>query len=66
MDMATELRSRMAARQVSVADVATLVGRTPVQVSRYRTGQTPIPLDVAQKLLSADLLSADSILGRAA
>ncbi len=64
MDMAAELRGRMASRRISVADVATMVGRTPVQVSRYRTAQTPIPLDVAQLLYQNDLLPLEALLGR--
>ncbi|MCW2922274.1 MAG: hypothetical protein JWL76_2148 [Thermoleophilia bacterium] len=63
MDMAADLRARMAARLVTVAEVAGLVGRTPMQVSRYRTGVTPIPLDVAQKLYRAELLSEESLMG---
>lgn len=63
MDMAAELRARMAASQRTVAEVATLVGRTPVQVSRYRMGQTPIPMNVAQALHREGLLSAEALLG---
>jgi cyanate lyase len=62
--MAAELRSNMAAKQITVAEVAEMVGRTRVQVTRYRMGQTPIPLDVAQALNRGGLLSDDSVLGK--
>ena len=63
MDMAAELRGRMASQQVTVAAVAEMVGRTPIQVSRYRTGNTTIPLDVAQALYRNDLLPREALLG---
>lgn len=65
MDMAAELRARMAAKQLRVADVAALVGRTRAQMSRYRTGDAPIPLGVAQRLYHEGLLPAEAILGEA-
>lgn len=64
MDMAADLRSNMAAQQASVADVATLVGRTPAMVTRYRMGTSPIPLSVARVLNRAGLLSDAAILGK--
>lgn len=63
MDMAADLRSQMAVQKRTVAEVATMLGRTPTTVSRYRTGDAPIPLDVARALYHRGLLSADSILG---
>ncbi len=66
MDMAADLRSNMAAQQVSVAEVANLIGRTTAMVTRYRMGTAPIPLSVAQKLNRAGLLSDEALLGRTA
>lgn len=63
MDMATDLRARMAINRKTVAEVATMVGRTTTTVTGYRTGQRPIPLDVAQVLYANDLLSRESLLG---
>lgn len=62
MDMATDLRMRMAQHDVRVAEVAALLGRTVTQVSRYRTGESPIPLAAARVLHAHGLLSAESIL----
>lgn len=62
MDMATDLRVQMAKARLSAADVAAVVGRTRVTVSRWRTGALPIPLDCARVLYANGLLSADSIL----
>ena len=62
MDMATDLRGRMAEARLTAADVAAIVGRTRVTVSRWRTGALPIPLDCARMLYANGLLSADSIL----
>jgi transcriptional regulator with XRE-family HTH domain len=64
MDMATELRANMAARQMTVAEVAALVGRNRMTVSKYRTGQLEIPLDVARLLNREGLVSDEAILGK--
>lgn len=66
MDMATDLRSRMAAHRLGVAYVADLLGRSRKQVSAYRTGDAPIPLKVALVLNRHEpkLLSDEAILGR--
>lgn len=53
----------MAAQQRSVADVAAVVGRTETMVTRYRTGASPIPLEIARVLYREGLLSADAIIG---
>jgi hypothetical protein len=66
MDMAANLRARMAERQVPVAVVASLVGRSRITVSAWRNGRTPIPLWAAQKLHEEGLIDADVLLGRAA
>lgn len=66
MDMAADLRSRMAAQQRQVAEVARMIGRTTTTVSRYRSGDQPIPLEVARHLYREGLLSAESLLGDAA
>lgn len=63
MDMAADLRSRMAQQQRTVADVARLICRTDTTVSRYRMGHESIPLTIARKLYAEGLLSAESILG---
>jgi hypothetical protein len=66
MDMASDLRANMARHGVSVAEVAALVGRTTTHVTRYRTGDSPIPLDVARVLNqhTPQLLSDAAILGK--
>lgn len=64
MDMATDLRSRMAVERMGAAEVAALIGRTRTQVSRYRTGEQEIPLDVARVLNRHGLLSDEAILGK--
>lgn len=63
MDMATDLRARMAAKQLTVDEVARMVGRNRPTVSRYRNGHQAIPLEVARVLLANGLLSPESILG---
>ena len=66
MDMAANLRARMAERRVPVGEVARIVGRSRVTVSAWRNGHTAIPLWAAQMLHEEGLLDADVVLGRAA
>jgi len=63
MDMATDLRMRMAEQATTTAEVARLVGRNRVTVSRWRSGETMIPIECARVLYREGLLSAASIVG---
>ena len=62
MDMAANLRMRMAERDLRVAEVASIVGRSRITVSKWRNGH-PIPLWAAQKLHAHGLIDADVMLG---
>lgn len=66
MDMSTSLRVKMAERNHSVADVAEVVGRTRVTVSRWRSGAAPIPLEMARTLYREGYLHPEALLGERA
>lgn len=61
MDMSTSLRVKMAEKRATAAQVADLVGRTRVTVSRWRAGE-PIPLAMARILVAEDFLHPESLL----
>lgn len=61
LDPALSLRVRMMLNDMSVTDVCQLIDRKRVTVSRYRMGQTPIPVDVARQLHDAGLLHPEAL-----